>query len=158
MAEATADFPGPPGVSGQASWKAPWRCDLDALCDGEDVYIGGVLEHIEMAGIHSGDSACCTAALLAVGEGAWTQLRERRPPHRAAPWAWCGLVNIQFAMKDGVVYVIEANPRASRTVPFVSKATGVPLGEAARAASWRGRSWPRSVFPGTSTGAWVATA
>ena len=83
--------------------------DLDALCDGEEVYIGGVMEHIEMAGIHSGDSAVKLALRLGVK----------------------GLLNIQFAIKDQVVYVIEANPRASRTVPFVSKATGVPLAKAA---------------------------
>ena len=83
--------------------------DLDALCDGTDVYIGGVMEHIEMAGIHSGDSACVI------------------PPYSLSE----GIVNIQFAIKDQVVYVIEANPRASRTVPFVSKATGVPLAKAA---------------------------
>ena len=131
-------FPRTTRCTWTSSWKAPWRCDLDALCDGEEVYVGGILEHIEMAGIHSGDSACCTAALLAVAKRCRTELRARRAAAGAAPWAWRGLVNIQFAVKDGVVYVIEANPRASRTVPFVSKATGVPLAKLREPASWPG--------------------
>lgn len=103
--------------------------DLDALCDGEDVYIGGILEHIEMAGIHSGDSACCIppfALSAALQERLRSIAREL-----ALRLNVCGLINIQFAVKDGIVYVIEANPRASRTVPFVSKATGVPLAKVA---------------------------
>ena len=103
--------------------------DLDALCDGTDVYIGGVMEHIEMAGIHSGDSACVippyslSAGIVNTLQGIATKLALRLGVK--------GLLNIQFAIKDQVVYVIEANPRASRTVPFVSKATGVPLAKAA---------------------------
>ncbi len=103
--------------------------DLDALCDGEDVYVGGVLEHIEMAGIHSGDSACCTPP-FSLSEAIVVQLRSiaRRLARRLGV---VGLINIQFAIKDQIIYVIEANPRASRTVPFVSKATGVPLAKIA---------------------------
>ncbi|MEG0070483.1 MAG: carbamoyl-phosphate synthase large subunit [Raoultibacter sp.] len=103
--------------------------DLDALCDGECVYVGGVLEHIEMAGIHSGDSACCTPP-FALSESMVAQLRSiaRRLALRLGV---VGLINIQFAIKDQIIYVIEANPRASRTVPFVSKATGVPLAKCA---------------------------
>ena len=103
--------------------------DLDALCDGERVYVGGVLEHIEEAGIHSGDSACCTPP-FALSEALVSQLRSiaRRLALRLGV---VGLINIQFAIKDTVIYVIEANPRASRTVPFVSKATGVPLAKIA---------------------------
>ena len=103
--------------------------DLDALCDGERVYVGGVLEHIEEAGIHSGDSACCTPP-FALSEALVSQLRSiaRRLALRLGV---VGLLNIQFAIKDTVIYVIEANPRASRTVPFVSKATGVPLAKVA---------------------------
>ena len=99
--------------------------DVDALCDGEDVYVGGILEHIEMAGIHSGDSACCTPP-FALSLAERENLREitRRIALKVGV---VGLINIQFAVKDSIVYVIEANPRASRTVPFVSKATGVPL-------------------------------
>ncbi|MDR0514133.1 MAG: carbamoyl-phosphate synthase large subunit [Coriobacteriaceae bacterium] len=99
--------------------------DVDALCDGEGVYVGGVLEHIEMAGIHSGDSACCIPP-FSLSEAIASQLRgiTRRLALRLGV---CGLINIQFAIKDSIIYVIEANPRASRTVPFVSKATGVPL-------------------------------
>ena len=103
--------------------------DLDALCDGDRVYVGGVLEHIEMAGIHSGDSACCTPP-FALSEAVQDQLRSiaRRLALRLGV---VGLINIQFAIKDQVIYVIEANPRASRTVPFTSKATGVPLAKVA---------------------------
>ncbi|MEF2655167.1 MAG: carbamoyl-phosphate synthase large subunit [Eggerthellaceae bacterium] len=105
------------------------ECDVDALCDGDDVYIGGVLEHIEEAGVHSGDSACCIPPFT-LSESQVSQLRSitRRLAKRLGV---VGLINIQFAIKDMVVYVIEANPRASRTVPFVSKATGVPLAKLA---------------------------
>ncbi|WP_080797305.1 carbamoyl-phosphate synthase large subunit [Arabiibacter massiliensis] len=103
--------------------------DLDALCDGEAVYVGGILEHIEMAGIHSGDSACCTPP-FALSEAVQAQLMAiaRRLALRLGV---VGLINIQFAIKDQVIYIIEANPRASRTVPFTSKATGVPLAKMA---------------------------
>ena len=100
-----------------------------SLCDGEDVYIGGILEHIEMAGIHSGDSACCLPpfSLSAKVQDEMASVARKI----ALALGVRGLVNIQFAVKDGVVYVIEANPRASRTVPFISKATGVPLAKLA---------------------------
>ena len=103
--------------------------DLDALCDGEAVYVGGVLEHIEMAGIHSGDSACCTPP-FALSEALVSQLRSVARD-LALRLGVVGLINIQFAIKDQVIYIIEAIPRASRTVPFVSKATGVPLAKMA---------------------------
>lgn len=103
--------------------------DLDAICDGEDVYVGGILEHIEMAGIHSGDSACCTPP-FALSESVQAQLRSIAK-ELALRLGVVGLINIQFAIKDQVIYIIEANPRASRTVPFVSKATGVPLAKIA---------------------------
>ena len=99
--------------------------DVDALCDGTDVFVGGILEHIEMAGIHSGDSACCTPP-FALSLAEQENLREITKKI-ALRLGVVGLINIQFAVKDSIVYVIEANPRASRTVPFVSKATGVPL-------------------------------
>jgi carbamoyl-phosphate synthase large subunit len=103
--------------------------DVDALFDGETLYIGGVMEHIEQAGVHSGDSACTLppvtlssadidrvrTATLAIAKGVGVQ----------------GLLNVQFAMAAGNLYVLEANPRASRTVPFVSKALGIPLAKAA---------------------------
>ncbi|MFA6031047.1 MAG: carbamoyl-phosphate synthase large subunit [Elusimicrobiota bacterium] len=105
------------------------EADVDAVCDGREVFIGGVMEHIEEAGIHSGDSACTL------------------PPHSLTPaqverildytrrlalgLRVKGLLNVQYAVKDDVVYILEANPRASRTVPFVSKATGIPLAKLA---------------------------
>lgn len=105
------------------------ECDVDALCDGTDVYIGAVLEHIEEAGIHSGDSACCTPP-FSLSESILADIKDctRR---LALAVGTRGLCNIQFAIKDATVYVIEVNPRASRTVPFVSKATGVPLAKCA---------------------------
>ncbi len=103
--------------------------DVDAVCDTESVYVGGVMEHIEEAGIHSGDSACCIPP-FSLGE----DTVERIVGHTRAlalELGVCGLINIQFAVKDQSVYVLEVNPRASRTVPFVSKATGVALAKIA---------------------------
>ena len=102
--------------------------DVDALCDGTEVYIGGVMEHIEEAGIHSGDSAC---ALPPVTLGRQDIEAVRRATEAIAHGIGVvGLLNVQYALKDDVLYVLEANPRASRTVPFVSKATAVPLAKA----------------------------
>jgi carbamoyl-phosphate synthase large subunit len=102
--------------------------DVDALCDGTEVYIGGVMEHIEEAGIHSGDSAC---ALPPVTLGRTDIAAVRRATEAIAHGIGVvGLLNVQYALKDDVLYVLEANPRASRTVPFVSKATAVPLAKA----------------------------
>ena len=103
--------------------------DVDALYDGTDLYLGGVMEHIEEAGIHSGDSAC---ALPPITLG--TELVDRIRSSTAAiarGVGVCGLINIQFAMAGDTLFVLEANPRASRTVPFVSKATATPLAKAA---------------------------
>ncbi len=102
-----------------------YESDVDALCDGENVYIGGILEHIEEAGIHSGDSATCIPP-FSFSDALKTKLRETTR-RIALALGVRGLVNVQFAIKGETVYVIEANPRASRTVPFISKATGVPL-------------------------------
>ncbi|MEX3515976.1 carbamoyl-phosphate synthase large subunit [Corynebacterium camporealensis] len=103
--------------------------DVDALCDGEDVYLGGVMEHIEEAGIHSGDSACALPPMT-LGPEDIDKVREATRK-LAEGIGVKGLMNVQYALKDDTLYVIEANPRASRTVPFVSKATGVPLAKAA---------------------------
>ena len=103
--------------------------DVDALCDGEEVYIGGILEHIEEAGIHSGDSATCIPP-FSFSESLQAKLRETTR-RIAMALGVRGLVNVQYAIKGETVYVIEANPRASRTVPFISKATGVPLAKCA---------------------------
>nr|WP_319376282.1 carbamoyl-phosphate synthase large subunit [uncultured Methanoregula sp.] len=103
--------------------------DVDAVCDGDEVLIGGIMEHIEQAGIHSGDSACViptqslSPAILATVREYTRKL--------ALGLGVIGLVNLQLAVKDNVVYILEANPRASRTVPFVSKATGIPVAKIA---------------------------
>jgi carbamoyl-phosphate synthase large subunit len=103
--------------------------DVDAICDGEEVWIGGVMQHVEEAGVHSGDSACVLpphslgAEMRAEIRAATTQL--------ALALGVVGLMNVQFAVLGDDLYVIEANPRASRTVPFVSKATGIPLAKVA---------------------------
>ncbi len=103
--------------------------DVDALCDGEEVYLGGVMEHIEEAGIHSGDSACALPPMT-LSSGIIDKVRESTKA-LAHGIGVKGLMNVQYALKDETLYVIEANPRASRTVPFVSKATSVQLAKAA---------------------------
>jgi carbamoyl-phosphate synthase large subunit len=105
------------------------ECDVDALCDGEDVVIAGIMQHIEEAGIHSGDSSCVLPAVDLSAD----VLRTIREHTRKLAMALhvIGLVNIQFAIQRGKVFVIEVNPRASRTVPYVSKAVGVPLAKIA---------------------------
>ena len=103
--------------------------DVDALADGKDCYIGGIMEHIEEAGIHSGDSACVLPPHT-ISEELIEEI-ERQTVALAKELEVIGLMNIQFAIKDDEVYIIEVNPRASRTVPFVSKATGVPLAKLA---------------------------
>ncbi|WP_018118830.1 carbamoyl-phosphate synthase large subunit [Corynebacterium mastitidis] len=103
--------------------------DVDALCDGEEVYLAGVMEHIEEAGIHSGDSACALPPMTLGPEDIENVRRSTAALARGIGVR--GLMNVQYALKDDVLYVIEANPRASRTVPFVSKATGVHLAKAA---------------------------
>ncbi len=102
--------------------------DVDCLSDGETIVLGAIMEHIEQAGIHSGDSACVIppfslsdAVQATITEATKALARELKVS---------GLMNVQFAVKDETVYVLEVNPRASRTTPFVSKAIGVPLGQA----------------------------
>jgi len=106
--------------------------DVDCLCDGQEVFIGGVMEHIEQAGVHSGDSACCLPPYSLSLE--MTEEIKRQTALMARALNVKGLMNVQFAVQNGDVYVLEVNPRASRTVPFVSKATGLQLAKiAARA-------------------------
>ncbi|MGU9961956.1 MAG: carbamoyl-phosphate synthase large subunit [Candidatus Puniceispirillales bacterium WSBS_2018_MAG_OTU23] len=103
--------------------------DVDALADGHDVFIGGIMEHIEEAGIHSGDSAC---SLPPQNLSADMLKQIRKQTHDLAKGLGVvGLMNVQFAIKDAVLYLLEVNPRASRTVPFVAKATGIPLAKLA---------------------------
>ncbi|MFO1465700.1 MAG: carbamoyl-phosphate synthase large subunit, partial [Steroidobacteraceae bacterium] len=103
--------------------------DVDAVCDGQEVLIGGIMEHVEQAGVHSGDSSCSlppATLSAAVQDELRAQTRKL-----AKALNVIGLMNIQFAIQSGVIYILEVNPRASRTVPFVSKATGVPLAKVA---------------------------
>jgi carbamoyl-phosphate synthase large subunit len=102
--------------------------DVDALCDGKNVYIGGIMEHVEQAGVHSGDSGCSLPPNSLSAE-LQEQIRDQTR-RMALALNVVGLMNVQFAIQSGVVYVLEVNPRASRTAPFVSKATGVPLAKA----------------------------
>lgn len=103
--------------------------DIDVVCDGKDVLIGGIMEHIEQAGIHSGDSACSLPP-HSLNEAMQNRLREAMRA-LALELGVVGLMNAQFAIQDEEVYILEVNPRASRTVPFVAKATGVPLAKIA---------------------------
>jgi carbamoyl-phosphate synthase large subunit len=103
--------------------------DIDALYDGTELYIGGIMEHIEEAGVHSGDSAC-TLPPVTLGRDVIDRVREATLAI-AKGIGVQGLLNVQFAIGQGILYVLEANPRASRTVPFVSKALGIPLAKAA---------------------------
>ena len=103
--------------------------DVDAICDGNRVLIGGMMEHIEQAGVHSGDSACALPPYT-LSE----QIQQRlcdQVTRMARALDVVGLMNTQFAIKGSEIYVLEVNPRASRTVPFVSKATGIPLAKVA---------------------------
>jgi carbamoyl-phosphate synthase large subunit len=103
--------------------------DVDAISDGTTTVVAGIMEHIEEAGIHSGDSACILPPLTISAE--LLELIEKQTKMLASELNVVGLMNIQYAIKDGTLYVLEVNPRASRTVPFVSKAIGVPLAKLA---------------------------
>jgi len=103
--------------------------DVDAICDGKNVLVGGIMEHIEEAGVHSGDSACSLPPFSLSAELCETLTRQ--VTQMAHGLGVVGLMNTQFAIQGESVYVLEVNPRASRTVPFVSKATGVPLAKVA---------------------------
>jgi len=103
--------------------------DVDALCDGNEVWIGGIMQHVEEAGVHSGDSACVLPP-HSLGEEMLDQIRAATRDIALAVGV-VGLLNVQYAVHAGELYVIEANPRASRTVPFVSKAVGLPLAKLA---------------------------
>lgn len=103
--------------------------DVDALCDGRQVYVAGIMEHIEEAGIHSGDSACSLPP-YSLGDGVIAEIR-RQTEAMAHALGVVGLMNVQYAVKGDDIYVLEVNPRASRTVPFVAKATGLPVAKIA---------------------------
>jgi carbamoyl-phosphate synthase large subunit len=110
--------------------------DVDAICDGENVYIGGIMQHIEEAGIHSGDSACSLPS-VSIDDETLRKI-EDETKKIALNLGVKGLMNIQYAIHRNDVYLIEVNPRASRTVPFVSKATGIPLAKVATRVMWQG--------------------
>jgi carbamoyl-phosphate synthase large subunit len=99
--------------------------DVDVLCDGDDGWVAAIVEHVERAGVHSGDSACVLPA-PSVGERLETEIRQLASTLARGLGAR-GLLNLQLALHNGELHVLEANPRASRTVPFVAKATGIPL-------------------------------
>jgi carbamoyl-phosphate synthase large subunit len=103
--------------------------DVDAIGDGDDVYVGAVMQHVEEAGVHSGDSACVIPS-ISLGEGTLEQVR-KQTKQLALGLGVRGLINVQFAYQNYQLYVLEVNPRGSRTVPFVSKATGVPMAQLA---------------------------
>jgi carbamoyl-phosphate synthase large subunit len=130
-----------------------FEADVDAICDGRRCAIGGVMQHIEDAGIHSGDSACVLPPYL-IDEVAVDAMREHTGQFALALGV-VGLINVQYAIRNGVVYVLEVNPRASRTVPFVSKATGVPLAKLA-AAVMVGRTLDQAGVPDEVTIPYVA--
>ncbi len=108
--------------------------DVDCICDGKEVYIGGIMQHIEEAGIHSGDSACSLPP-ISISDDLIKQL-ETKTKEMALGLGVVGLMNTQYAIHKGQIYLIEVNPRASRTVPFVSKATGMPLAKVATRVMW----------------------
>ena len=113
--------------------------DVDALCDGKDVFICGIMEHIEEAGIHSGDSACSLPPRSLSPET--LAALEAQTKKMALALDVGGLMNVQYALKDDDIYVLEVNPRASRTVPFVAKVIGAPIAKIAA------RSWPANRSP-----------
>ncbi|MFW6202512.1 MAG: carbamoyl-phosphate synthase large subunit, partial [Gemmatimonadota bacterium] len=123
--ESLAERSTPPPVLIDRFLEDAFEADVDAVSDGEDVVIAGVMQHIEDAGVHSGDSACVVPPYLLQDE-AVEEIR-RLTRRFAKELSVVGLINVQFAIRDGVVYVLEVNPRASRTVPFIAKATGVPF-------------------------------
>ncbi|MFW6079685.1 MAG: carbamoyl-phosphate synthase large subunit, partial [Gemmatimonadota bacterium] len=127
--EALAERATPPPVLIDRFLEDAFEADVDAVSDGEDVVIAGVMQHIEDAGVHSGDSACVVPPYLLEDE-AVEEIR-RLTRRFAKELGVVGLINVQFAIRDGVVHVLEVNPRASRTVPFIAKATGVPFAKLA---------------------------
>jgi carbamoyl-phosphate synthase large subunit len=108
--------------------------DVDCICDGKEVYIGGIMQHIEEAGVHSGDSACSLPP-ISIDDALIKEL-ETKTKDMALGLGVVGLMNTQYAIHKGEIYLIEVNPRASRTVPFVSKATGMPLAKVATRVMW----------------------
>jgi carbamoyl-phosphate synthase large subunit len=127
--EAAVDSAGVPEIFLDHFLENAIEVDVDALCDGETVWIGGIMQHVEEAGVHSGDSACVLPP-HSLGEEMLEQIREATREIALAIGV-VGLLNVQYAVHAGQLFVIEANPRASRTVPFVSKSVGVPLAKLA---------------------------
>jgi carbamoyl-phosphate synthase large subunit len=125
----TGDAPGRPTIFLDRFLENAVEVDVDALCDGHEVWIGGIMQHVEEAGVHSGDSACVLPP-HSLGEEMLEQIRSATRDI-ALGVGVVGLMNAQYAIHEGKLYVIEANPRASRTVPFVSKAVGLPLAKLA---------------------------
>ncbi len=134
LREVYASVEGQPSILLDQFLEGALELDVDCLCDGERAVVAGIMEHIEAAGVHSGDSACVLPPVSLDAELLDTVTRTTE--RLALELGVKGLMNVQYAIKDGVPYILEANPRASRTVPFVSKATGHPLAKyAARIAA-----------------------
>ncbi len=134
-----------------------FEMDVDCVCDGQEVVVAGIMEQIELAGVHSGDSACVIPTYMVAPEHVATMRDYSVRLARAL--GVVGLMNLQFAMQDGIVYVLEVNPRASRTVPFVAKATGVPWAQlAAQCAAGRPLAdWREVILTGAARQAEGAT-
>ncbi|VEB45047.1 Carbamoyl-phosphate synthase large chain [Chromobacterium violaceum] len=118
--------------------------DVDCVSDGEQVVIGGIMQHVEQAGVHSGDSACSLPP-YSLFPALQDEIR-RQTEAMARALNVVGLMNVQFAIQGDTIYVLEVNPRASRTVPFVSKVTSAPLAKIA-AARWPASAWPSRASP-----------
>ncbi|MFC6592330.1 carbamoyl-phosphate synthase large subunit [Deinococcus lacus] len=132
--EVYAAVEGQPSILLDQFLEGALELDVDCLCDGQTAVVAGIMEHIEAAGVHSGDSACVIPPVSLSAE--LTEQVKRTTERLALELGVKGLMNVQYAIKDGVPYILEANPRASRTVPYVSKATGHPLAKyAARIAA-----------------------
>ena len=105
------------------------ECEADALCDGKEAFVPAIMEHIELAGVHSGDSACVIPPVRLTEKQ--QEIIESYMKKIAVELGVVGLINVQFAVENNIIYVLEANPRASRTVPIVSKVTGIPMAKIA---------------------------
>ncbi|WP_027482772.1 carbamoyl-phosphate synthase large subunit [Deinococcus pimensis] len=148
LREVYANVEGQPSILLDQFLEGALELDVDTLCDGERAVVAGVMEHVEAAGVHSGDSACVLPPVSLPSD--LLETVKATTERLALELGVRGLMNVQYAVKDGVAYILEANPRASRTVPFVSKATGHPLAKYAALIA-AGRTLSEIGFTGTPT-------